>query len=304
MEASVPVCVPCESCSLNATTWIGPPVAKELNPSPSASLSQTSPLPSPSRSAWFGLGTSGQLSEASGTPSLSSSGSTQSAMPSPSVSRNPSSTTPLQLSSRPLQVSVVGLPGTHGWTCPPTQFTTVLLQAPTPHVVVPTPSSTGPSQSSSLPLQVAAVGVPGVQVCGTPPEQLFTVLVQAPTPHVVVPNPSSTRPSQLSSRPLHTSVAPGWIAGSLSSQSWLAGKPSWSRSWHASPMPLPSASSWPGLGRSGQLSQTSPRPSWSRSAWAVVGCSGQPSSISVTPSPSVSRFWRAQGEGISNGWPF
>src|SRR5437867_3169461 len=213
MDASVPVCVPCERCSLNATTWIGLPVAKELYPSPSASLSQASPLPSPSRSAWLGLATNGQLSEASGRPSLSSSGSTQSARPSPSVSRNPSSVAPLQLSSRPLQISCVGPPGMHGWVWPPTQFATVRAQAPTPQVVLPRPSSIGPSQSSSTPLQTSVPGVPGVQVCGTPPEQLLTVRVHAPTPHVVVPNPSSTSPLQSSSRPLHCSVAPGWTAG-------------------------------------------------------------------------------------------
>src|SRR5712692_7723118 len=107
---------------------------------------------------------SGAQSETSGTPSLSSSGSTQSARPSPSVSRNPSSTTPLQLSSMPLQISFVGPPGTHCWICPPTQVITVLAHAPTPHVVVPSPSSTDPSQSSSIPLQVSAAGGPGVQL--------------------------------------------------------------------------------------------------------------------------------------------
>src|SRR2546428_10830426 len=50
-------------------------------------------------------------SETSGTPSLSSSGSMQSASPSPSVSGKPLSTRPAQSSSRPLQFSVVGVPG-------------------------------------------------------------------------------------------------------------------------------------------------------------------------------------------------
>src|SRR5438093_860449 len=113
MDASVPVCVPCERCSLNATTWIGLPVAKELNPSQSSSML--------------------------------------------------------------LQVSAMGGPGVQVWVEPLTQLSTVRVQAPTPHVVVPSPSSTDPSQSSSTPLQISAVGVPGVQVRGTPPEQLFTV---------------------------------------------------------------------------------------------------------------------------------
>src|SRR5262245_66246289 len=122
--------------------------------------------------------------------SLSSSGSTQSAAPSPSVSRTPSSDDPLQLSSTPLQVSVVGPPGTHCCGVPPLQLFTVLLQAPMPHVVVPNPSSTLPSQSSSMPLQISAAGRHGVQVCGTPPPQLVTGRGREPTPPAVVPRAS------------------------------------------------------------------------------------------------------------------
>src|SRR5947209_1806001 len=142
----------------------------------------------------------------SGTPSLSSSGSTQSAIPSPSVSRNPSSTEPLQLSSTPLQTSMVGLPGTHCCGVPPLQLFTVLVQAPTPHVVVPSPSSTLPLQSSSIPSQISGLGAPGVQVCGCPPTQAVTVRVQAPTPQVSGGMPSSTAPLQSSSTPLQTSA--------------------------------------------------------------------------------------------------
>src|SRR2546428_8133021 len=99
---------------------------------------------------------------------------------------------PLQLSSMPLQPSGVGEPGVQVCVTPPTQFWTVVWQAPTPQVVEPSPSSTDPSQSSSMPLQTSAAGEPGVQVCVTPPTQFWTVAWQAPTPQVVEPSHTST----------------------------------------------------------------------------------------------------------------
>src|SRR3989449_806688 len=157
--------------------------------------------------------TRGAQSETSGTRSLSSSGSMQLASPSPSVSGKPLSTRPSQLSSMPLQVSVVGVPGVQVPGEPLTQAGALRWQAPTPHVVVPRLLSIVPSQLSSMLLQTSAVGEPGVQVWGTPATQLLTVRWQAPTPHVVVPRFSSTRVLQSSSTPLHTSTAPGWIDG-------------------------------------------------------------------------------------------
>src|SRR5436309_2076696 len=167
---------------------------------------------------WFRLGptspgtvltllTRGAQSVASGTRSLSSSGSTQSALPSWSLSRNPSSVERLQLSSIPLHNS-----GAPGW-----MAATASLQSP-PHVVNPSrstskSSSTAPLQLSSMLLQTSAVGEPGVQVWGTPATQLLTVRWQAPTPHVVVPRLLSTVPSQLSSMLLQTSTVRGRSVG-------------------------------------------------------------------------------------------
>src|SRR5947208_4916465 len=158
--------------------------------------------------------TRGRQSEVSGTPSLSSSGSTQSARPSASVSGKPLSTRRWQSSSMPLQTSVVGVPGVQVPGAPLTQAGPLLWQAPWPQVIVPRLSSTEPLQSSSMPLQTSAVGAPGVQVWVTPPTQLLTVRWQAPTPHVVDPRYSSVSPLQSSSTPLHASTAPGWIDGS------------------------------------------------------------------------------------------
>src|SRR5712691_10998475 len=95
-------------------------------------------------------------SDTSGTPSLSSSGSMQSASPSPSVSGKPLSTTPSQSSSMPLQTSAAGVPGVHVWGAPLTQLLMVRVQAPTPHVVDPRFSSTRPLQSSSTPLHASS----------------------------------------------------------------------------------------------------------------------------------------------------
>src|SRR6266699_1364441 len=98
----------------------------------------------------------GAQSDASGTPSLSSSGSMQSASPSPSVSGNPSSTLASQSSSIPLQTSAADAPGVQVWGAPLAQLLTVLVQAPVPHVVAPRFSSTEPLQSSSKPLQTSS----------------------------------------------------------------------------------------------------------------------------------------------------
>jgi rubredoxin len=131
----------------------------------------------------------------------------------------PSSTTPLQSSSIPLQVSAVGDPGVQ--LSPGTPFTQVVVpfeaHAPTPQMVgcAVMPSSTTPLQSSSIPLQVSAVGDPGVQVSpGTPFTQVVVpVEAHAPTPQAVgwAPMPSSTWPLQSSSIPLQVSAvgAPG-----------------------------------------------------------------------------------------------
>src|SRR5437773_1228366 len=166
---------------------------------------------------------SGAQSCRSGTRSLSSSGSTQSARPSPSLSRNPSSATSLQLSSIPLQASVAGVPGVQvpGW--PLTQAGAVRTQAPVPQEIGVMLSSTVPLQSSSMLLQTSGVGVPGVQGPGWPPTQAGAVRTQAPVPQDSVPRFSSTAPLQSSSRPLHSSTAPGWIAGLASLQSWVTG---------------------------------------------------------------------------------
>ena len=56
------------------------------NPSPSLSSSQTSPIPSPSRSDWSALAISTQLSSAFNNPSPSISSSQTSPIPSPSIS--------------------------------------------------------------------------------------------------------------------------------------------------------------------------------------------------------------------------
>src|SRR5262245_2056155 len=100
------------------------------------------------------LFTSDAQSEPSKTRSLSSSGSTQSAMPSASVSGKPLSTMPLQSSSAPLQVSVEGGPGVQVCGTPLTQVCTLLWQTPVPQVTRESRfSSTAPSQSSSSLLQ-------------------------------------------------------------------------------------------------------------------------------------------------------
>jgi hypothetical protein len=65
----------------------------------------------------------------------------------------PSSIAPLQLSSIPLHVSALAVPGVHAWTTPPTQLAWVRWQYPTPHVVEPRFSSVWPLQLSSMPLQ-------------------------------------------------------------------------------------------------------------------------------------------------------
>ncbi len=64
----------------------------------------------------------------------------------PTMRFRPSSTSPLQLSSIPLQTSGEGSPGTQVCGTPPTQVSTVRRQAPMPQVVVPSPSSTTPLQ--------------------------------------------------------------------------------------------------------------------------------------------------------------
>src|SRR5215468_1579131 len=87
---------------------------------------------------------------------------------------------------------------------------------------VPQPSSTVPSQLSSTPLQVSSGGmhVPQVQsiaqVCEPIEPQL---VVHEPALVAAHMKPSSRVPSQLSSMPLQISVAPGWTAGCVSSQS-------------------------------------------------------------------------------------
>src|SRR5207249_4653391 len=117
----------------------------------------------------------------------------------------PSSTWPLQSLSMPSQTSGLGVPGVQACGTPPTQLSTVRVQAPTPQGVRPRPSSTCPLQSLSMPSQTSGLGVPGVHRWGTPPTQLSTVRVQAPTPQVVRPRPSSTWPLQSLSMPSQTS---------------------------------------------------------------------------------------------------
>src|SRR2546428_9763384 len=123
--------------------------APGVPPAVAASVGPTSP------GMALTLFTSGAQSEVSGTRSLSSSGSTQSAAPSWSVSTKPLSTLPSQSSSIPLQTSVVGVPGVQVCGRPPAQLFTVLWQAPTPQVVAPRPSSMSASQSSSTPLHTS-----------------------------------------------------------------------------------------------------------------------------------------------------
>src|SRR5262245_43891323 len=80
-------------------------------------------------------------------------GRAQAATPAESVP-SPSSICPLQLSSRPLQTSGLGVPGTHCWGWPFTQAATVRAQAPIPQESVPSPSSICPLQSLSTPSQI------------------------------------------------------------------------------------------------------------------------------------------------------
>ena len=103
----------------------------------------------------------------------------------------PSSTVPSQLSSMPLQTSVVGAPAVQ--VSPGTPLTHVVVpveeHAPTPHEVAwaTMPSSTAPSQLSSMPLQVSGVGLPAAQVSpGTPLAHVVVPVAEhAPTPHEV-----------------------------------------------------------------------------------------------------------------------
>jgi hypothetical protein len=61
----------------------------------------------------------------------------------------PSSISPSQSSSSPLQISIEGDPGVHDCGFPAAQLGRVRWQTPTPQVVEPSPSSIWPSQLSS-----------------------------------------------------------------------------------------------------------------------------------------------------------
>jgi hypothetical protein len=107
----------------------------------------------------------------------------------------PSSATPLQFSSTPLQVASLGrgAPGVQLFvTAPPTQLVEPeRAHAPMPQVMKTDAycSSLVPLQLSSMPSHVASLGagVPGVQLsCTAPPLQLvLPVLAHAPTPQLV-----------------------------------------------------------------------------------------------------------------------
>ncbi len=126
------------------------------------------------------------------------------AMPPPGL---PSSTKPLQLSSRPLHVSTLAGSGLQTLSTPFTQKGTVFAQMPRPQLMVPSPSSTWPLQLSSMLLQISAVGWPGVHTCVMPPMQFCVVTLHAPTPHTVEPSPSSIWPLQSLSLASHVSVS-------------------------------------------------------------------------------------------------
>ena len=106
----------------------------------------------------------------------------------------PLSTIPSQLSSRPLQTSVLGLTFRMHCRVPLTQCRIPVAQTPNCPVEQATPppgspSSTVPLQLSSMPLQTSVDGVPGVQVCGVPFRQPGTERTQAPVPQVIMPQP-------------------------------------------------------------------------------------------------------------------
>ncbi len=151
----------------------------------------------------------------------------------------PSSMTPLQLSSMPLQTSTWGGSGLHTLGTPFLQEYTVLRHAPMPQVMLPSPSSTLPLQSLSLPSQTSGVGWPGTHVWTTPPTQFCTWAWQAPTPQTEVPRPSSVVPLQSSSLALQTS-------GDGSTSPWHASHwPPWHTCVPAAQTPTPSVAGGP-----------------------------------------------------------
>ena len=133
----------------------------------------------------------------------------------PLVHEHPLSMTPSQSSSaKPLQTSVVGVPGVH--VLPP-QLPAVHVSvpaaahAPTPQLVgLVKVSSVLPSQSLSMLSHVSVVGVPGVHVFPPHVPALHVsvpVLAHAPVPQLVaLVRVSSVVPSQSSSMLLHVSV--------------------------------------------------------------------------------------------------
>src|SRR4051812_4684428 len=140
--------------------------------------------------------------------------------------KGPSSTMPLQLSSRPLHTSVIGTPPSPAWqtSAPPTQAVMPAWQVPmlAPQVTpVPgsVPSSTMPLQLSSTPLHTSCEGVRGMSqnavtpLHATMPGQGIAHL--SPTCKLVPEStiPSSIRPLQSSSMPLHTSGSGGHASG-------------------------------------------------------------------------------------------
>src|SRR5882724_7139843 len=119
----------------------------------------------------------------------------------------PSSGLPLQLLSRPSQISADGFTFLRHWIAPPLQLDVPAAQTPVCPVAQATPppgfpSSTTPSQSLSAPSQVSATGEPATHEL-TPPVHV-PAEAQAPTPQVVAKE--STVPSQSLSRPSHASA--------------------------------------------------------------------------------------------------
>src|SRR2546428_4671773 len=128
--------------------------APGVPPAVAASVGPTSP------GMALTLFTSGAQSEVSGTRSLSSSGSTQSAAPSWSVSTKPLSTLPSQSSSMPLQTSGVGVPGVQVCGTPPTQAGALRWAGPRAQVVFSRVSSVDVLQFWAAPF--ATPGAPGL----------------------------------------------------------------------------------------------------------------------------------------------
>src|SRR5665811_2220400 len=117
-----------------------------------------------------------------------------------------SSTTPLQSSSTPLQISVCGWPGVALQYMPfaPQTLVPSALQDPAPTLHgSPSPRmplSTLPSQSSSRPLQSSAVGITPEHSLQAPPLHVRLPVVHAPTSREQV----SVNPGSLHGEPVST----------------------------------------------------------------------------------------------------